>query len=104
MKKKLSRPVWWMVISPEYDVNGGYETPPEPTRDVLWVFACSKNRAKTLATRAWRRNWTLAPIPRRKQPPWIQERGGCGGRMPYIVAHNEENPMAVLTVERARFL
>lgn len=84
-KRKHTRPVFWVILSPEYDSNhGSYEDPPEWGRDCMYVRAKSAHRAKVLAIRAWRKRW------------WQLK---CY-RKPYIVYYNDENPMAVLTIHR----
>lgn len=95
MRRVYSRPVWWVVLSPEYaDYSPDWYDPPEYGRDVLYVFSLTAQRAKVLATRAWRRNW------------W---RGCSTGRTltrrtPYIVRYDDENPMAALMVTRERLV
>lgn len=91
MRRSFARPVCWVVLSPVYD-DGDYYGPPEPGRDMLYAFTRTAQRAKVLVIRAWRRHW----------------RNGCHWsrtvtpRQPYIVRYNDENPLAVLTVERER--
>ena len=91
MRRTYKRPVWWVVLSPEYaDYSSDWSDPPEFGRDVLYAFSRTAQRAKVLAVRAWRRNW----------------RKGCRTgrtltrREPYIVRYNDENPMAALKVIR----
>lgn len=89
------RPVFWVVLSPEYDTTrGSYEEPPEYGRNCMYVRALSAHKAKVLAIRAWRRGWGRHGLLKK----WGQKRI-CSDK-PYIVEYNDENPMAVLTVHR----
>ena len=89
LRNTFDRPVWGVVLSPEYDDRDSYG-PPDPGRDVLFAFTRAASTARRLAVRAWRRGW------------WK----GCHrgktvcSRQPYIVRYSDENPLAVVTVER----
>lgn len=80
-KKTHTTPVFWVVLSPEYETSlGGSYEPPEWGRDCLIIRALSAKRAKVIAIRAWRR-----------------KRLQCRS---YITDDSYINPMAELTVHR----
>lgn len=91
LKRAHTTPVFWIVLSPEYEYSYGSEyEPPEWTRDVLFVRALSAKRAKILAIRAWRRGWGRTSRMQKRITRY----------KPYIVQDTWINPMAEITVHR----
>lgn len=92
----MNRRVLWECLSPVYTMHdGGWYDPPEEGRDVLYVWARTKSRARTLAVQSWRRRERF--ILRRNERPL---RRATGFDTPYC--WRGDNPFAGVRVERMK--